>query len=122
MTTSLTKLLTKDQFKWSSEVEDAFHKLKEVLTNLPILCLLDFTQRFVIECDASGIGIGAILTQYNHPVAYFNEALKGSALALSTYQKEMLAVVKAIKKWRPYLLGKPFTVRTDHRSLKYLLK
>ncbi|RVW97839.1 hypothetical protein CK203_021353 [Vitis vinifera] len=58
----------------------------------------NFTQRFVIECDASGIGIGAILTQYNHPVAYFNEALKGSALALSTYQKEMLAVVKAIKK------------------------
>ncbi|KAL6343140.1 hypothetical protein AAG906_020929 [Vitis piasezkii] len=118
----LTKLLTKDQFKWSSEAEEAFHKLKEVLTNPPTLRLPDFTQRFVIECDASGTGIGAVLTQYNHPVAYFSEALKGSALALSTYEKEMLAVVKAIKKWHPYLLGKPFTVRTDHRSLKYLLE
>ena len=119
---SLTKILTKDQFKWSSEAEEAFHKLKEVLTNLLTLRLPDFTQRFVIECDASGTGIGAVLTQYNHPVAYFSEALKGSTLALSTYEKEMLAVVKAIKKWRPYLLGKPFTVRTDHRSLKYLLE
>jgi hypothetical protein len=46
-------------------------------------------------------------------VAYFSEALKGSALELSTYEKEMLAIVKAVKKWRPYLLGKTFTVRTD---------
>ena len=60
--TPLTKLLTKDQFKWSSEAEEAFHKLKEVLTNLPTLRLPDFTQRFVIECDASETGIGAVLT------------------------------------------------------------
>ncbi|RVX07462.1 Retrovirus-related Pol polyprotein from transposon 17.6 [Vitis vinifera] len=110
----------KNQFKWSSEAEEAFHKLKEVLTNPPTLRLPDFTQRFVIECDASRTGIRAVLTQYNHPMAYFSEALKESTLALSTYEKEMLAVVKAIKKWRPYLLGKPFTVRTNHRSLKYL--
>ena len=122
MTTSLTKLLTKDQFEWSSEVEDAFHRLKEELTNPPTFCLPNFTQWFVIECDASGIGIRAVFTQYNHPVAYFSEALKGSTLALSTYEKEMMAIVKAIKKWHSYLLGKPFTIRTDHQSLKYLLE
>ncbi|PON61216.1 LOW QUALITY PROTEIN: hypothetical protein TorRG33x02_282370 [Trema orientale] len=54
--------------------------------------------------------------------AYFSEALKGSALALSTYEKEMLAIIKSIRKWRPYLLGKPFTVHTDQKSLKYLLE
>jgi hypothetical protein len=95
--------------------------LKEALTSPLILRLPDFTQQFTIECDASGIGLGAILLQQNQPIVYFSEALKGSALVLSTYKKEMLAIVKAIKKWRPYLLGKPFTVRTDHKSLKYLL-
>lgn len=83
----LTKLLTKEHFQWSSGADDAFNKLKEALTNPPILCLPDFTQTFVIECDASGVGIGAILTQDGHPIAYFSEALKGSALALSTYEK-----------------------------------
>ena len=99
-----------------------FTQLKEALTSPPILRLPDFTQRFVIECDASGIGLGAILTQENRPVAYFSQALKGSALSLSIYEKEMLAIVKAIKLWHPYLLGKPFTVRTDQKSLKYLLE
>ncbi|KAJ8759120.1 hypothetical protein K2173_004127 [Erythroxylum novogranatense] len=56
------------------------------------------------------------------PIAYFSEALKGTALHLSTYEKEMLAIVKAVRKWRPYLLGRPFIVRTDQRSLKFLLE
>lgn len=75
-----------------------------------------------MECDACASGIGAILSQQDRPIAYFSEALKGSAMALSTYDKEMLAIVKAIRKWRQYLLGKPFIVRTDQRSLKYLLE
>ena len=52
----------------------------------------------MIECDANGTEIGVVLTQHNHPVDYFSKALKGSALALSTYEKEMQAVIKAIKK------------------------
>ena len=55
-------------------------------------------------------------------MAYFSEALKGSALALSTYEKEMLVIVKAVKKLYPYLLGRSFTIRTDQKSLKYLLE
>ncbi|XP_068636134.1 uncharacterized protein [Aristolochia californica] len=118
----LTRLLGKDEFQRNDYTEIAFQLLKEALTSPPTLRLPDFTKRFVIECDASGIELGAILTQQNQPVAYFSEALKGSALALSTYEKEMLAIVKAIKKWRTYLMGKPFTVRTDQQSLKYLLE
>jgi hypothetical protein len=68
------------------------------------------------------LGIGAVLTQNSQPVAYFSVALKGTSLTLSTYEKEMLAIVKAIWKWRHYLLGKPFIVRTDQKSLKYLLE
>ena len=70
----------------------------------------------------SSIGIGAILSQNHQPIAYFSEALKGIALLLSTYEKEMIALVKSIRKWRPYLLGTSFTVRTDQKSLKYLLE
>ena len=122
MAAPLTILLTKEKFCWNSEAATTFQQLKTALTTPPALCLPDFSQRFVIECDASGVGIGAVLTQHNQPVAFFSEALKGSALALSTYEKEMLAIVKAVRKRRPYLLGKPFTVRTDHKSLKYLLE
>ena len=117
----LTQLLSKEGFKWNDAAELAFRRLKKTLTSPPVLGLLDFSQIFVIECDTSGIGIGAILSQNNRPIAYFSEALKRSAL-LSTYEKEMLAIVKSIQKWRPYLLGKPFTMPIDQRSLKYLLE
>jgi hypothetical protein len=119
---SLNQLLSKDGFKWNEMAEKSFNELKQALTSPPVLALPDFTQPFVIECDACGVGIGAVLSQNNRPIAYFSEALKGSTLTLSTYEKEMLAIVKSIKKWRPYLLGKPFIVRTDQQSLKYLLE
>ena len=109
----LTQLLQKDGFHWTQASEDAFIKLKTALTTPLVLGLPDFTQPFVVECDACGIGLGAILSQNNRPIAYYSEALKGTALTLSTYEKEMLALVKSVRKWHPYLLGKPFTVRTD---------
>lgn len=87
-----------------------------------MLGLLDFSQSFTIECDASGTGIGAVLTQKDQPIAYFSEALKGTAQNLSTYDKEMLVVVKFVRKWIPYLLEKYFTDHTDQKSLKYLLE
>ena len=71
---------------------------------------------------SSGIEIGTILSQHDQPVSYYSKALKGSALVLSTYEKEILAIIKSIRKWRLYLLGKPFTVRSDQKSLKYLLE
>jgi hypothetical protein len=91
------------------------------VTNPLVLVLLDFSKPFLIECDTSGKGIGAVLMQQQRPIAYFSQALKGRFLLLSTYE-ELIALVSAVKKWRPYLLGHPFTIKTDHQRLKFLLE
>ena len=96
--------------------------LKMAVSTPPVLALLDFSKAFVVECDALGKGLGAVLMQGNRPLAYHSEVLKGRSLHLSTYEKEFLALVKAVRKWRPYLVGKPFIIKTDHQSLKYLLE
>lgn len=111
--TPLTYLLTREAFCWTLEAEVAFHHMRIALMSPFVLQLSDFSIPFVVECDASGLGFGAILTQHNRPIAFYSEALKGSALALSAYEKEMLAIMKAIHKWCPYLLGRPFIIQTD---------
>lgn len=68
------------------------------------------------------MGIGAVLMQGQRPIAFDSQALKGRSLHLSTYEKEFLALVTAVKRWSPYLLGKPFIIKTDHQSLKFLLE
>ena len=116
----LTNMLKKDSFTWTSALERAFQDLKEAMTQAPVLALPNFTNAFVVECDASGSGVGGILMQERRPIAFFSQALQGRNLLLSTYEKEMLALVLAVQKWRPYLLGRTFIVKTDHRSLKFL--
>ncbi|KAL5803158.1 hypothetical protein ACOSQ4_031463 [Xanthoceras sorbifolium] len=117
--TPLTKMLRKNSFEWSLAVEEAFERLKLAMTQAPVLALPDFSQTFIIECDASGLGVGAVLLR-TRPIAYFSHALQGKHLFLSTYEKEILALVLAVQKWRPYLLGRKFIFRTDHQSLKHL--
>jgi len=111
----LTQLLKKDAFGWNEEAEESFYRLKEAMTKAPVLALPDFSQQFIIECDASGFGIRAVLMQGRRPIAYFSQALHGRNLTLSTYEKEMLALVTSVQKWQPYLLGHRFVIRTDHR-------
>ena len=87
-----------------------------------VLALPDFTKPFVIECDALGTSLGAILMQNHMPLAFHSQALKGRSLLLTTYEKELLALVTTVKKRRPYLVGRPFVIKTDQQSLKLLLE
>ncbi|KAH9705015.1 Endonuclease [Citrus sinensis] len=117
----LTEIVKKHVgFKWGSEQEKAFNLIKEKLVSAPLLALPDFTKTFEIECDASGIGIGAVLMQEGRPIAYFSEKLGGAALNYPTYDKEMYALVRALETWQHYLLPKEFVIHTDHESLKHL--
>ncbi|MCH81864.1 hypothetical protein A2U01_0002657 [Trifolium medium] len=112
----------KNAFIWNEKAHAAFDTLKRSLTTAPVLALPDFSKDFIIECDASGGGIGVILMQEKKSVAYFSKALGVRNLTKSAYEKELMAVVLAIQHWRPYLLGRKFMVSTDQKSLKQLLQ
>jgi hypothetical protein len=119
--TPLTALLRKDSFRWSPEAEKAFRTLQRALTTAPVLQLPDFTKDFVVECDASGSGMGAVLHQGSGPVAFFSRQLAPQHTKLVAYERELIGLVQAVKHWRPYLWGDPFLIKIDHFSLKYLL-
>lgn len=112
----LTELLCKDAaFIWSSIDHDAFQLLKTTLVSAPCLALPDFALPFHIEIDASTIGVGVVLLQQRHPLAFISKALGPRNQGLSTYEKEYLAIVVAIDQWRPYLLQNEFFIHTDQK-------
>lgn len=118
----LTALTKKNCFEWSVEAETAFGILKKALCEAPVLALPQFDKTFIVETDACGHGIGAVLMQEGHPIAYISRHLKGKQLHLSIYEKELLAVVFPVQKWHHYLLPNHFIIKTDQKSLKYLLE
>jgi hypothetical protein len=98
----LTNLLKKGEiYVWTSEAEASFHTLKNALMTVPVLALPNFSKPFEIETDASDKGIGAVLQQEGHHIAYISRALGPKAQGLSTYEKECLAILLAVDYWRP---------------------
>jgi hypothetical protein len=117
----LTQLLKKGTlFQWTPQTQEAFDLLKTALSTAPILSIPDFRKQFIIETDASDVGMGAVLMQEGHPISFLSKAFCPRNQALSTYEKECLALVMAVDKWRSYLHGQEFILRTDHRSLLHL--
>nr|XP_027118569.1 uncharacterized protein LOC113735782 [Coffea arabica] len=122
----LFKLLQKDiAFDFTEECKGAFDRLKESLTSPPIIQPPNWSLLFEIMCDASDYAVGAMLGQRvsraAHAIYYASKALNGAQLNYSTTEKELLDMVFAIEKFRPYLLGTKVTVFSDHATLRYLM-
>lgn len=117
----ITDLLRKQSTGWNATTENSFNQLKQLLTFALVLAYPDFSQPFVVETDACKVGIGAVLLQQQHPIAFFSRKLSLLHQRASTYARELVAITEVVRKWRHYLLGAEFTIRTDHRSLRELL-
>ena len=118
----LTKLLKKDAFSWTPEATKVFEHLKEAMCLAPVLAMPDFTKTFIAKCDASENRISAILMQEGRHIAFESRPIKRKYLQKAIYEKEMLAILHALKKWRTYLMGRHFKVKNDHDSLKHFLE
>ena len=101
----LTEMLKKNGFTWIVEAESTFERLKLTMTQTPVLALPDFSKPFIVETDASNTGVGAVLTQGGHPIAYFSKKLNKRLTLASAYVRELYAITQAVAKWRHYLLG-----------------
>nr|GEW78701.1 putative reverse transcriptase domain-containing protein [Tanacetum cinerariifolium] len=118
----MTKLTQKKvKFEWGNEQEAAFQLLKQKLCSAPILALPEGSEDFIVYCDATNKGLGAVLMQREKVISYASCQLKIHEKNYTTHDLELGAVVFALKIWRHYLYGTKCTVFTDHKSLQHIL-
>ena len=123
--TDLTKKAGPDPVEWTTDCTQAFRRLKELICTGPVLVAPDYAKTFILQTDASQRGIGAVLSQEDdtgndHPVAFDSRKMLPWEQNYSATEQEGLAVVDAYKHFLPYLLGRPFIIQTDHRTLTFL--
>lgn len=125
--TPLNRLLKKDiPWCWGDEQQYAFDDLKTAFATAPVLAMFDYTKQTVLETDASDWASGGVLSQYDdngvlRPIAYFSSKHSAQECNYEIYDKELLAIIKALEEWRPELQGvtDPFEIITDHKNLEY---
>jgi hypothetical protein len=117
----MIELLGKDKkFEWCDKCETNFQELNKWLTTAPVLVMPNMERSFSIYCDASGQGLGCVLMQDGHVVAYVSRQLREHEEYYPTHDLELAAVVHALKKWRHYQIGKRCEIYSNHKSLKYI--
>lgn len=126
ITKPLSKCLKKEaneSFE-SEEFKQSFEKLKTIIASDQVLSYPDFTQEFILTTDASDYALGAVLSQIQDgiekPLAFGSRTLNDTELKYSTTEKEALAIVWAVQKYKPYLYGRKFTLVTDHKPLIFI--
>jgi hypothetical protein len=123
----LHKLLKKsEKFRWTEKCQEAFEVLKEKLTSPPIMTFPRFDKPFLLQTDASGHSLGAVLGQVNEDgaetvVAYASRTLKAAERAYSVIERELLAIIWGVRFWRHYLYGQNIQLQTDHAPLRWLM-
>ena len=128
MAAPLTQLTTgkyQNKFSWTEECNKSFKKLKDLLCSAPVLSYPNFKHEFILQTDSSDVGVGAILSQYDedgikHVIAYSSKALSPREQNYSTTEKEAFAIQFGTQHFRVYLVGRKFTIITDHNALKWL--
>lgn len=116
-------------FTWSKRQEEAFHKLKEMVSDVKLLCFFDNNMRTRVIADASPVALGAVLVQFNgpnddepRPIAYASKSLTPTEQRYCQTEREALALVWAVERFAPYLLGRIFELETDHKPLETIFK
>lgn len=111
-------------FTWTREADAAFETLKKSLVEAPILALPDPDREFIATTDASDFAIGAVLSQDQgrgpQPVAFESRKMTPAERNYAAHEKELLAIIHALKVWKVYLEGRHFKIQTDHSSLRYI--
>ena len=114
---------TREKFTWNEECQQSFEALKSALTSAPILGYPRQDGQMILDTDASGIAVGAVLSQKQDDqevvLAYMSKSLTPAEVNYCVTRKEMLAVVTAVKTWRPYLLGRKVLLRTDNSAVAW---
>nr|GEZ67806.1 reverse transcriptase domain-containing protein [Tanacetum cinerariifolium] len=108
------------RFTWTSKASKAFDILRAKVTVAPVLALPNFDEVFHVECDASGVGIGGILSQNQRPIAFFSEKLNDTRRKYSTYDKKFYAIIRSLYTWRHYLLSNEFVMFSYHGALNFI--
>ncbi|KAJ0847170.1 putative nucleotidyltransferase, Ribonuclease H [Helianthus annuus] len=113
----ITDCLKQSKFVWTKAAQQAFDSLKEAVTKAPVLAMPSFNKVFT---DASGLGIGGVLSQNNRSIAFFSEKFSDTRKRYSTYDKEFYAIILSLEYWRHYLLPNEFILCSDHQALRFI--
>jgi RNase H-like domain found in reverse transcriptase/Reverse transcriptase (RNA-dependent DNA polymerase) len=121
----LTDLTHKDvTYHWPPAAEEAFNEIKKRMTSTPVLCIPDPDKPFTVTTDASDFAMGAVLQQDQgqgpQPVAFTSRKMNPAERNYPAHDKELLAIMHALAKWRVYLQGRPFVIYSDHATLTHL--